>query len=823
MSVTLDNLKEISLPFPSFQPNTLILSEQVNDNNDEIQYRTNLLIKSYLKHVLEVMSFENTFDEHVGIYNTFVDETGNNFSDVRKVAQSNKEYLENLTRKLASDLNVVVGENKDYLETLTRSLVSDLTTTVNNNKKEANQKISTKGDSIEIKNTLLYLKSGDEFISVADLSGLGGGVGRASNIAYGQFVKTSDWVLDEETGFYSVNIEHRLTTDSPFVSYFDNETGFNIFDISKKVDANNILIYNEEPIDVYISVINGSSKIELVQAILDDENITPLRTWSSEKIKEYVDNSMPGGLASDIIMSDGNNVEDTLSSHKTSILSLDTEMQEVKQSVSNGKKLVANAITDKGIPTLATDNFQTMANNISLIQTGLPEEGEQLITVFTQIETPTANSMGDIWVCTDRAFDSIEFVTVKPDSNSPKSSLYLLGKYVDFSFNINKALENINIQKGEDLYVRYSDNPEIVERTIKTPIWENGYMKEYTNFYTAYYWDETLNDWIMMGLSYYWDGSNWIKFSSNTYSCFYVKSRTINRLSPEGVLNKTYELPSSSIPFKYLDVANSGNNLVTIDGGSSGVGTNVRIYNNDFGLIKSFKDNYLYPVLTMAVSTYSSEGTVCISSRDSQGYARLSYYIDSTTKHISLKAYYTSGTFVMCGGGSFNLSGVFTFGKYISTPGEAVIIYFSFNNSSIYKCHIKTSTVGRITTDNKKNLYASYNGGVSKISYTATGVPSPVWEYKDNAQFTVICADINDYVYVFNATTNELLKLDSNGSLIYKQSLDFRPNKMYVDDEGYLYLYVSNMVYKLSPRFDKVWETSTVGIDDFCINYQLKL
>ena len=43
---------------------------------------------------------------------------------------------------------------------------------------------------------------------------------------------------------------------------------------------------------------------------------------------------------------------------------------ELFQDVSNGKTLVANAITDKGIKTLATDTFQTMATNISNISGG---------------------------------------------------------------------------------------------------------------------------------------------------------------------------------------------------------------------------------------------------------------------------------------------------------------------------------------------------------------------------------------------------------------------------------------------------------------------
>ena len=39
-------------------------------------------------------------------------------------------------------------------------------------------------------------------------------------------------------------------------------------------------------------------------------------------------------------------------------------IDEVFQSVSNGKTLIAAAITDKGVSTAASDSFATMAGNI---------------------------------------------------------------------------------------------------------------------------------------------------------------------------------------------------------------------------------------------------------------------------------------------------------------------------------------------------------------------------------------------------------------------------------------------------------------------------
>ena len=46
-----------------------------------------------------------------------------------------------------------------------------------------------------------------------------------------------------------------------------------------------------------------------------------------------------------------------------------TELDEIKKSASDGKALVAGAITDKGIETAADATFETMANNINSIIT----------------------------------------------------------------------------------------------------------------------------------------------------------------------------------------------------------------------------------------------------------------------------------------------------------------------------------------------------------------------------------------------------------------------------------------------------------------------
>ena len=59
------------------------------------------------------------------------------------------------------------------------------------------------------------------------------------------------------------------------------------------------------------------------------------------------------------------NVEDALLENKRTIFEITENINDLKLSVSNGKELIANAITDKGIEATKNDSFQVLANKIS--------------------------------------------------------------------------------------------------------------------------------------------------------------------------------------------------------------------------------------------------------------------------------------------------------------------------------------------------------------------------------------------------------------------------------------------------------------------------
>ena len=71
------------------------------------------------------------------------------------------------------------------------------------------------------------------------------------------------------------------------------------------------------------------------------------------------------------------------------VAELEADVNELFQSVSSGKTLVANAITGKGVSTSTTATFATMATNIGKISGGYKEETKSLIVTSNSNGTQT--------------------------------------------------------------------------------------------------------------------------------------------------------------------------------------------------------------------------------------------------------------------------------------------------------------------------------------------------------------------------------------------------------------------------------------------------
>ena len=124
------------------------------------------------------------------------------------------------------------------------------------------------------------------------------------------------------------------------------------------------------------------AKVTDVQALdekLSDEmetGLTAQKNYTDEKTQAIVDD-----------------VNENFQDVNGAITTLNGNVNNLFQSVSNGKSQVAGAITDKGVPTSASDSYSTMASNIRAIPTGGGGSGTDPNYVNTSDATAIASDI----------------------------------------------------------------------------------------------------------------------------------------------------------------------------------------------------------------------------------------------------------------------------------------------------------------------------------------------------------------------------------------------------------------------------------------------
>ena len=98
------------------------------------------------------------------------------------------------------------------------------------------------------------------------------------------------------------------------------------------------------------------------------------------------------------------------------------ELNSLKTSVSSGKSIVASAVTGKGVNTAADASFQTIANNINSISTGL---GSGIATVMVA-GNQTINSGDMVYLGPGITWDDSNYT---PDLGSFASGVFVICKY----------------------------------------------------------------------------------------------------------------------------------------------------------------------------------------------------------------------------------------------------------------------------------------------------------------------------------------------------------------------------------------------------------
>ena len=106
----------------------------------------------------------------------------------------------------------------------------------------------------------------------------------------------------------------------------------------------------------------------------------------------------------------------------TRVTTLETQVNELFQSVSNGKTLVANAITGKGVSTATDATFATMATNISKITNYTASEKKALATAITNKGVSTSSTASFSTMATNIGKISVSGYTEETKSYTTTSS-----------------------------------------------------------------------------------------------------------------------------------------------------------------------------------------------------------------------------------------------------------------------------------------------------------------------------------------------------------------------------------------------------------------
>ena len=125
------------------------------------------------------------------------------------------------------------------------------------------------------------------------------------------------------------------------------------------------------------------SQSELYDVDIFNDNMDKVDTFAKENTVVISSTPVEGGISAFStggayeLLEEFNNSINSINSNLGDVSALDTTaktvvpaINELKNSVSDGKTLVANAITEKGVATESTDSFATMAENISNIESG---------------------------------------------------------------------------------------------------------------------------------------------------------------------------------------------------------------------------------------------------------------------------------------------------------------------------------------------------------------------------------------------------------------------------------------------------------------------
>lgn len=158
---------------------------------------------------------------------------------------------------------------------------------------------------------------------------------------------------------------------------------------------------------------------EIVAYIKSNKDLIEAVTTSKVSVSDIIDSLNSIATDKPLSANQGNVLKNLIGEVNTKMTisyALKSSVEDLKKFVSNGKELVADAITEKGVETAADAAFATMAENIGQIEAGTGGDVNLLETLeFTSFVNPeyAGTDFAATWSANDTEYDGVKNVSFK--------------------------------------------------------------------------------------------------------------------------------------------------------------------------------------------------------------------------------------------------------------------------------------------------------------------------------------------------------------------------------------------------------------------------
>lgn len=204
-------------------------------------------------------------------------------SEVREARDGENLLYDRLKRDLDYSKSIdakveQVAESVTELESNVGNIVQSNLTQLDNRITQVDNRVTQEVNTINSTIADLNLKVDH----MGDMSGSAG-----ATTSYVKILSERDWL--QEDGLYYVDINHTLLTEMVMVSMIDIDSGDSIASTFRVLANDMVRVISNYPCKVSVSIINSNVEVKGANfAQIDDELVSPYRTWSSEKMDNAI-------------------------------------------------------------------------------------------------------------------------------------------------------------------------------------------------------------------------------------------------------------------------------------------------------------------------------------------------------------------------------------------------------------------------------------------------------------------------------------------------------------------------------------------------------